>query len=56
MAQLYGPSPPAYRRALFRQVTTVACHARMRRLRCPAYRWTADELAQTIDREGSLPA
>ena len=56
IAQLYGPSPVAARPALFRQVTAVAARARVRRLRRPAGRWTADELAQTIDREGSLPA
>jgi hypothetical protein len=46
----------ASRPALFRRVTAVAARARVRRLRRPAGRWTADELAQTIDREGSLPA
>jgi hypothetical protein len=56
IAQLYGPSPPASRQALFRQVTVVAARARVRRLRRPGGRWTADELAQTIDREESLPA
>jgi hypothetical protein len=56
IAQLYGPSPVAARQALFRQVNAVAARARVRRLRRPAGRWSADELAQTIDREGSLPA
>jgi hypothetical protein len=56
IAQLYGPSPVAARQTLFRQVTAVAVRARVRRLRRPTGRWTADELAHAIDHEGSLPA